>query len=271
MDRDILLKAFDAGSMPLTLEEIEAIMDAEMAKDPSEMDGNLVEACLEILAKASAKSEAKAAENNGTDNKETVKNKKKIRLRRIFLFAAIIIVLLGVAVPVGAKYIRSDVSEKIVKFYTDHFEIDLTAENNKAYNYSDDSVDIVKTLNEKGIENVILPSELLKDEYVKTISGFAEDEQLVSIRISFNYGNDVKGEIGVSKHKTNNTDFLIGQSNAHGKYDSVKQLTINGMDILIFSNDKRSYIIYVDGNSEYSISIDNCDFAMAIEIAKTIE
>lgn len=270
MDRDILLKAFDAGSMPLTLEEIEAIMDEEMAKDPSEMDGNLVEACLEILAEASAKSEAKAAENNGTDNKETVKNKKKIRLRRIFLFAAIIIVLLGVAVPVGAKYIRSDVSEKIVKFYADHFEIDLTAENNKAYNYSDDSVDIVKTLNEKGIENVILPSELLKDEYVKTISSLNEDKDYIIIEISFNNIN-TNGYITIIEYKTENMDSLIGQSNASGNFDSVKQMILNGMSILVFGDNGNSYITYIDNNMEYEIHVSNRGYDFAVEIANTLE
>lgn len=35
----------------LVLDKIEKIMDKEMAKDPNEMNGNLVDACVYILSK----------------------------------------------------------------------------------------------------------------------------------------------------------------------------------------------------------------------------
>ena len=270
MDRDILLKAFEAGSMPLTLEEIEMIMDEEMAKDPSEMDGDLVEMCLDILTKATVKCEDKADENSETAKQENGKNKKRIKLKRMLLFAAVIAVLLGFAVPVCAKYIKSDASSGVVKYKANHFEIDLSAENNKAVNYSDESIDIIQALNEKGIENVILPSELLKEEYVKTISFFDNDNNYFTIEISFNNGEGIEGKIGITKHKTEDSEFMIGQINASGNYDSVKQLSLNGMDILVFSDEKNSFIEYIDNNIEYFFALSNCDLDSALEIAKTL-
>ena len=272
MDRDILLKAFEAGSMPLTLEEIEMIMDEEMAKDPSEMDGDLVEMCLEILTKATVKCEDKADENSETAKQENGKNKKRIKLKRLLLFAAVIAVLLGLAVPVCAKYIKSDASSGVVKYKANHFEIDLSGENNKALNYSDESIDIIQALNEKGFENVILPKELLKEDYIKNISYYNEDGGFILLEIDFESKiKDVKGKITITKHKTNGTDFVIGQGNAPGDYDSVKQISLNGMDILVFSGEKISYIIYYDNIIEYEIYLDNCNFGLAIDIAKTLE
>lgn len=268
MDRDILLKVFKAGSMPLTLEEIEMIMDEEMAKDPSEMDGELVELCLDILTKATAGSEEKSV----PEKNEIADGKKKIKLGKIFMFAAVIAVLLGVAIPVCAKYIRSEASEDVVKYNANHFEIDLSAENNDAVNYSDENIDIIKALNEKGIENVILPAELLKEEYVKTISSFDKDNNYFTVEINFdNIVNKIAGYIGITKHNTDETEFVFAQGNAHENYDSVKQISLNGMDILVFSSNKNSFISYVDTNCAYYIELANCDYDLALEIAKTLE
>ena len=267
MDRDILLKVFEAGSMPLTLEEIEKIMDEEMAKDPSEMDGDLVEACLDILTKATAGNKEKSE----PEKNEDVKGKKRIKLKKIFMFAAIIAVLLGLAVPVFGKYIRSEASESVVKYNANHFEVDLSGENN-ADNYSDESFDIIKVLNEKGFDNVVLPAELLKEEYVKTFSGYIEDDQFITVSISFNNKTKgIYGNIGITKHNSETIDFLIGQIYSSGDYDSVKQLFINGMDILVLSNNKRSYIVYVDNIYEYHIEYNNCNLDSAVEIANTLE
>lgn len=268
MDRDILLKVFKAGSIPLTLEEIEKIMDEEMAKDPSEMDGDLVEACLDILTKATAENKEKSA----PEKNEDVKGKKRIKLKKIFMFAAIIAVLLGLAVPVFGKYIRSEASENVVKYNANHFEINLSGENKTASNYSDESIDIIKALNERGIENVILPTELLKDEYDKNIISFENSDLYITITISFeNLAKNIKGNIVITKHKTDNTEFSIGLVNTSSKYNSVKQLSLDGMSVLVFSSNEKTFIAYIDNVYEYSIGINDYDLGSAIEIAKTLE
>lgn len=267
MDRDILLKVFKAGSIPLTLEEIEKIMDEEMAKDPNEMDGDLVEACLDILTKATAENKEKSEPEKNEDDK----GKKRIKLKKIFMFAAVIAVLLGLAVPVFGKYIRSEASETVVKYNANHFEINLSGENKTADSYSDESIDIIKVLNEKGFDNVILPAELLKEEYIKSVSYFDENKDYMILEIRLvNEVKDIKGKISITKHKKDETEFLIGQNYIPDDYDSLKQVSLNGMDILVFSDNKKSHIIYVDNNMEYEIYLHECGFESAIGIAKTV-
>lgn len=268
MDRETLLKILDIGSLPLSLDEIEKIMDEEMEKDPDEMDGELIEMCADILEKAyfdNGKPETSV-------EPEKDKRKTRIKLIKVLVLAAIILILFSIAIPACAKYIKSDVSDKIVKFYSDHFEIDLRGENNDAVNYSDESNDIIKLLNEKGIENVILPAEILKEEYVKEITHFDENEDYISATVDFkNKSNGFKGRIGIIKHSTNKTGFIIGQNYISGGYDSIKQISLNGMDILVFGNNKESYIEYIDNDIKYQVHIFNCDFNLAAEIAKTLE
>ena len=268
MDRDVLLKVYEAGSIPLTLEEIEMMMDEEMAKDPSEMDVELVEICLDILTKATAGNEDKAE----PEKNEEIKGKKRIKLKKIFMFAAVITVLLAAAIPVCAKYIRNEASDEVVKYNANHFEIDLSAENNDAVNYSDENVDIIKALNDKGIENVILPAELLKEEYVKTISFFDKDKNYFTVEINIeNKDKNFEGKIEFIRYNADITDFITGQVDTSKNFVSVRQLSINGMEVLVFNDNKESYIIYVDSDTEYKIHITNCDFTSIVNIAETLE
>lgn len=267
MDRETLLKIINIGSLPLSLEEIEKIMDEEMEKDPNEMDAALIELCADILEKA-------YFENGKPETSvESEKDKRKrIKLIRVLILAAIILILFSIAIPACAKYINSDVSDKIVKFYSDHFEIYLRGENNEAINYSDKNSNIIKLLNEKGIENVILPAELLKEEYVKEIIHFDENELYITTTVDFeNETNEINGQIVITKHKTDNTEFMVGQNRITGGYSSVKQISLNGMDILVFNNNKKSYITYIDNDCEYNIEFYSSNFDLVIEIAKTIK
>lgn len=268
MDRETLLKILDIGSLPLSLEEIEKIMDEEMEKDPSEMDGELIEMCADILEKAyfdNGKPETSV-------EPEKDKRKTRIKLIKVLVLAAIILILFSIAIPACAKYIKSDVSDKIVKFYSDHFEIDLRGENKKAVNYSDENNDLIKALKDIGIENVILPAEILKEEYVKEITHFDENEGYITATIDFeNEFNEIKGQIKIGKHKLNKTEFMVGLNNILDNYDSVKQITLNGMETLVFSADEKSFITYIDKNIEYEIIINDCDFNSVIEIANTLK
>ena len=66
-------------------------------------------------------------------------------------------------------------------------------------------------------------------------------------------------------------EMLVGQGEIGKQYDSAKQITINGMDVLIFSSSEQAYICYVDNDIDYSISVLNCDLDKGVEIAKTLE
>lgn len=80
----------------------------------------------------------------------------------------------------------------------------------------------------------------------------------------------ISGNITLTKYKTNKVDFILGQGDITNKYDSVKQLEIDNMDVLVFSNDNSSYIYYVHNNIEYQITLENTDFDYAIQVAQTI-
>lgn len=273
MNNDTLLKALKTNSMTFTVKEIQEMMDEELNKSPEEMDTELVDLCADILNDIYSTNEEKATEANKNvqDETETKKTSRKIKFSKVLLIAAVFIIITSIAIPVSARYVHNEASDKIVQFFSDHFKIDLRSGNKNAINHSNENIDLIKSLNDAGFESIILPSNLLENNYSKDDISISKDESFLTAEIDFKIDNNISGFISIIKHRNTLTEFAIGQGDIGEQYDSVKQIMLNGMDILIFSDDERSYIQYVDNNIEYSISLDNCNMDSAIEIAESLK
>lgn len=246
MDKETLIEILKSKSMSFTNEEIKKLMDEELSKDPSEMDTALVDLCLDAL-------DGKL----GTIEKSV----HKTNIGKFLVTAAIIITALCIAVPVGAKVLNIDASSELVKFAGDHFDVDLRKK----------GIDVAKELKKKGFENLVIPDEIMKDDYLKSDLDISEDENEKSI-IYFDFKNKstgVAGSITIDEY-TNSFDLIIGQAKVSDEFESVKQITESHIDVLVFGNEEEAYIIYIDKDIEYNIALE-CDFKTAKEIAKTIK
>lgn len=278
MNNDTLLETLKSDSMSFTLAEIEEMMDEELNKDPSEMDTDLIDICADIINKAYAKvkedsvslsiQNQKIAENASKENKI-----KRIKFGKILLVAAIIAIICAIAVPVCAKFVHTEASDNIVRFFDNHFNIDLRKGDTDAGEYSDTNNDLVQQIQEAGIDNVILPAVFLSDQYKTEIAFTNDDEFYTEVEIDFqNKDENISGNIVITKHKTDDTLFIMGQGQMVEQYDTVKQITVNGMDVLVFASNSSCYIDYIDNDTEYSISFnDGCTLEQAIKIAESLK
>ncbi len=278
MNNDTLLETLKSDSMSFTLAEIEEMMDEELNKDPSEMDTDLIDICADIINKAYAKvkedsvslsiQNQKIAENASKENKI-----KRIKFGKILLVAAIIAIICAIAVPVCAKFVHTEASDNIVRFFDNHFNIDLRKGDTDAGEYSDTNNDLVQQIQEAGIDNVILPAVFLSDQYKTEIAFTNDDEFYTEVEIDFqNKDENISGNIVITKHKTDDTLFIMGQGQMAEQYDTVKQITVNGMDVLVFASNSSCYIDYIDNDTEYSISFnDGCTLEQAIKIAESLK
>lgn len=274
MNNDTLLKELKRNSMTFTVREIQEMMDEELNKNPEEMDTELVDLCADILNNIyfGTNVEKVTEINDNIENKKENKTtSRKIKFSKILLIAAVFIIITSIAIPVSARYIHNETSDKIVQFFNDHFKIDLRSGNINAINHSDENIELIKQLNQAGFENIILPNDLLKYNYSKNDVAISEDESYLTAEINFKIDNNISGYIGIIRHKTNLTEFAIGQGDIGDQYDSVKQITVNGMDILVFNHGEVSHIEYVDNNIEYSIYLEKCSFDSAIKIAESLK
>ncbi|MCC8073935.1 MAG: hypothetical protein LIO62_07415, partial [Clostridiales bacterium] len=275
MNNDTLLKALKENSMTFTAEEINQMMNDELNKDPQEMDTELIDICTDILSdiyfNADTETENAAKVNDSTESrKENKTTSKRIKLGKALLIAAVIVIITSIAVPVGARYVHNEVSDKIVQFFSDNFKIDLRSGNKSAISHSDENIYLIKQLNQAGFESVILPGDLLNNTYSENDITISDEEDCLSAEIDFKI-DDISGYICITEYKNDELADILNQSEIGEQYDSVEQLTLNGMDILIFNHDDISFIEYADNNIEYSIHLENCSLDSAVKIAESLQ
>lgn len=266
MDSKDLIQFLKSEPMKFTYEEIEQMMDEELEKDPAEMDTDFIDLCADTLNKA-----LEANKNKELNKKSENKKHIKIKIMKIVAIAAIIIIIMGVAVPVAAKYVDNDTSDKIVQFYEDHFSINLRNAETGAGKHSNNTADLISQLKDSGFDSVILPNVLLTGGYTYDVN-ITEDADFVTALVDFYNTND-NSVIGVTitKHKNGIDTVLNNDKQVTQEYDSAKQLNINGIVILVFGNKNSSTITYIDDHIEYAVDLSNTDFNAAIKIAESIK
>lgn len=258
MTTDTIREILKTKSMTFTLKEIQEIMDEELGKDPSEMDIDLIDLCADILVKTQNEIE------------ESPKKTGRKKFGKVLLVAAMVVIVIAIVIPVSAAFIHNEVSDKIVHFYADHFNIDLRQGSTNANHYSDNNIDLIQELQERGFVNVILPSDLLNYNYSEDIYIQNSDYATVlAIKIE-DPNSKINGTIAIVQD-----DEIISSTTGNGKistkYNHVNQISVNGLDILVFGNDNEALIVYVANNTDYSITLDNCDFDTAVKIANSLK
>lgn len=83
--------------------------------------------------------------------------------------------------------------------------------------------------------------------------------------------DDVKGYVDIKKYKDDLFEDKIGQLEIGKEYDTVKQIDSNGLNVFVFSSEKRTLIIYMNNNTEYEIHLNNCDAELGEIIAEAIK
>lgn len=266
MDSKDLIQFLKSEPMKFTYEEIEQMMDEELEKDPAEMDTDFIDLCADTLNKA-----LEANKNKELNKKSENKKHIKIKFIKIVAIAAIIIIIMGVAVPVAAKYVDNDTSDKIVQFYEDHFSINLRNAETGADKHSNNTADLISQLKDSGFDSVILPNVLLTGGYTYDVK-ITEDADFVTALVDFYNTNDnTVVSVAITKYKNTANEFFDNEVQLATDYDSAKQLALNGINVFIFGNKNKSVIIYVDGNIDYNIDLQDYDFDSAIKIAETIK
>ncbi len=277
--KEKLEKFISDSSVELDLAEVEALMDAEVEKPEAEMDTEFVDMCAAILAKAynPGFEEGKPAQmyrpweaenKNGAENTDSVKpdRKKVVSFRRILLIAAVLVIVLAVALPAGAKLFDNKASDGIVSFYSDFFKINLNKDEPTTANEND----LVNQMILDSLNTLMLPEVLLSDEYEKKVQT-EQSGDTTSIWVFINNANKkISGYIYITQYKSADHNMTNGQVNVpDNSFRYFKELLIDGQKVIVFGNNEKSYINYSDGATNYEISL-ICDFDTMVSIAETI-
>lgn len=250
-----LKKALIEKPIKFSLKEIQEIMDEELNKEPEDMDTKLVDFCAEIL-----ESELKKSKN---------KKPTRIKLKKFFIAAAVIVVLVSIAVPVTASYMNFYKNSDVLVEYNDSCVINLNNGANSAENYLSEEHFLVKKLKENNFENIVLPSDLTD---VDDLDYFIVDknEKTVFARADFNFHDDIFCSIIINRANNQSVAQDLGIIEATTVFKQKKIINKNGMDIVVYTHKNNSAIMYKDKDTVYHINLQNCNFKQAVEIAEKI-
>ena len=258
MNDSTLKEVLKVNFLSFSKEEIENIMEEELEKAPEEMDTELIEMCLDILM---GEPNEKADEDLAASPAVSDKKAKRINFKKGILVAAIITLLLSIAIPVSANVFNIDVPENILKLYGKFFDLDFEREiQNK---------DLFIILSEYELNDIILPLYLYDHCEISDFEKF-EENSVIRIRFKFcDKENNIYGGVRLDSME-NEMDFINGEMLIDGNYDQVKQLTVNGIDVVVFSENDDCFIVYSVNNVEYHIVVKGVSFNKAVEIASTL-
>lgn len=247
MKKETFMAILEEDSMIFTEKELWEMIDEELAKDPSEMDTDLVDLCLDAL------------DGKFDDEEiERINTRKRLRPGKILLVAAVIVLILGISLPVCAKHLNLNTGEGVVHYTGDHFNVNMVSSQN--------SVDVLSQLENEDI-NAVIPNELLKSEYSFDNYRIYDRQSYKTYAVDFE-NKDIKGSITINNY-IDNSEFLLGKSRADDEFENFEQISKNGKDILVFGDKETSYIYYVIDNIEYNILLE-CDYSTAYDIAETL-
>ena len=117
------------NSSVLSASEIEKILDAELEKNESEMDTELIEYCLDAL-------NGEAESGSSTDNEKSSVKRRKIGLRGVIAAAVAAIMLVIGVISVSAGKTDTNLLDNSVEVYDGCVTIDFAKTDNEADGYS---------------------------------------------------------------------------------------------------------------------------------------
>ena len=249
-------------------QEVWEMMNDELNKPPEEIDADLVAEYAVLLESAEAGKTRLIPTPSAADGK-----KKRLKKKKLFLFAAAAAILLAVAIPVSARFVRNNASEKLVQYDGERFSYNLVQGAAAADRHSDRSNEMIRKINALIPADIILPAEFLTGKYEYSIRKNQDEENFISVDVRFDDGQSgIYGYIDVTLFKDRETkNIYFSDVKVTEQFNMASQLTLNGMDVLIFGNEKYSTIEYLDRDVGYVISLSDCPFETAVEIARSLD
>ncbi len=244
--------------LSFTKEEIESIMDEELGKDPEEMDTELIDMCLDILTGESEENTDEALTDSSVKSEKKI---KKLNFKKGLLVAAIIILLISAAVPVGADVFNIDISESLLKIYDKHFRLDTAGETQ--------SKNLEAFLSEHNLNDLVLPQFLFSD---CEITHFKKNDEELTTKVNFKYFSKKQNINGIVVLNTIDmpTEFFNDEMLINDQYEEAREIKVNGIDVFVFNEGPKSLIVYWLDGFEYNIEVNNITFEEAVEIAGTL-
>lgn len=236
----------------LSTEEIKALIQKEVNKEPDEIDTDYIDLCFELLSIKS--------------NQQNAHKAKSVKPVKIILVAAMLMIAFISTITVSAQ-IKLNIPQKIAQLIDGDAKLDynLKGADTTADGYALSDTDLAKELAEYGFSPITLPGKMVEENCkITKIDHQAPVDFLNIVEIKFEY-NGQEGSLSLLQ-KTGKWDGTELAPNVQ----AAQMIKANGMDIFVFEYRYGCSIRYRDNLTDYYVDLD-CDLDTAIQFAESIK
>ncbi len=246
-----------------TEEQLEKIIDGELAKNEEDMDTELVSYCLDRL---------RDLQNGGTLQVLTKEGEKTVKKRHIFTSArriAVVAAVIALFTVVCGAAIGTEQGQKmfkgLVEVYENYVQVNFKDSDSNAERYKTENMTLLRRLNIEGFDDILIPSKIFDDgRYFRSLEVTRYD-YLENVSIQFlNWKTDYY-KISVDKYLREEDIKRIKFNYDSKRMDMVE---VNGLEIFVFEQEDICVVAFRDGQYIYQIFIPE-DFEDAKEFAKS--
>ena len=259
--KEALIKCLTEEGLGLSKQEIEKMLYDELEKPEDEVDCEIVDMCIELLAEID---HIKLPDTDVVPPAPPVPARKKKRWKAALLVAAIFVLMVSATIVVSAQVFHFDIVNYVVELFSDHVEVDYGETSQQADNYLPADTDLRKELEAHEISPVLLPDEFLKDAQIQAEYHVTDLSREANIHA-------VKGSDSIDMTITQYiTQDLIGEGEHQGKVVDSREITVGDIAILVLDFGDRRTISFVDNCTQYILET-TLNMDKAIQLAESIQ
>ena len=261
--KNALLQCLAEAHLGLSKQEIEKILENELAKPEDEIDSEIIDMCIELLAEID---HIKLPDDTDIPPSPPIVHpvKTKKRWKAVLLVSAILVVSISATLFVSAQVFHFDIVHYVMELFTDHVSVDYGETSQEAERYLPADTDLRKELADNGISSVLLPDEFLNGAQIKVeyqTTDLSKTADIYAVKDSESIDMTIIHYI---------TNDLIGEIEHRGDIVDSREVIVDGIAILVMDFGERQTIAFVDGNTQYLIdTTSNMD--KAVQLAESIQ
>ncbi len=261
--KEALLQCLTEKALGLTKPEVEKILHDELEKPESEVDCDVIDMCIELLAEID---NVKLPEDTGIppELKIIPPVRKKRHWKAVLLVAAIFVFTVSATLLVSAQVFHFDIVHYVVELFSDHVSVDYGGTSQQAESYLPADTDLRKELEASGISPVLLPDKFLEGAQIQVNYQATDISKAVNIHaVKDTYNIDLMITQYISK------DF-IGEGEHQGEVTDSREIIVGDIAILVMDFGDRRTIAFVDDSTQYFLNT-SLNMEEAVQLAESIQ
>lgn len=263
MENQRLFNMLKTESMEMTPDEIVALLEEELGKEPEQIDYGLVERCTDALSGVDFE------KPNGENEKKKVVH---FNYKKVLLVAAVISIIVVLSSYAFARETRIDANPDNVQIVDGHFRVSLHDKKPDLGQLPMPASELPAKMHDLGVCNSLLPQELLSENWIVTEFDGQKNlhKELIAVALA-NQKTDQSVRLDIRSYVSTRPSSEP-QFDLKNSYTYVEEIDTEKATVIVAGNASDCMLMYAYDSVEYSFFFDDTPNLDEVrEIAKSIK